>query len=164
SKLPKEVRTRASLELVGSGPLEASFKERVRRLGLESKVHFHGYVAFGSGLERLYDGATLFILPSNTEGFPQVILEAMAAGIPVIATAVGGIPFLVRNGVNGLLIPPRNADALASAIMRLLSAPHLYQRLSSEGIKLVRQHTLEVERDRMLELIRPYLALKGKRT
>lgn len=146
------------LELVGSGLIEAELRERVRAMGLEDRVRFRGYVPFGEQLESLYEQSTAFVLPSNeSEGFPQVILEAMAAGLPVVSTAVAGIPFVIKDGVSGLLVPPRNPKALADAILRAVSDPHLYTRLSAAGLELAHQYTLEAQRDRMLGLIAPYL-------
>jgi glycosyltransferase involved in cell wall biosynthesis len=73
------------------------------------------------------------VLPSLTEGLSNVVLESMAAGVAVVATAVGGTPELVTDGVNGLLVPPRNAPALAEAMGRLLADPVLAARLGAEA-------------------------------
>jgi glycosyltransferase involved in cell wall biosynthesis len=73
--------------------------------------------------------ADVFVLSSRSEGLPMAILEAMAAGLPVVATAVGGIPELVADGETGLLVPPGDADALAEALRRLVADPELRRRL-----------------------------------
>jgi glycosyltransferase involved in cell wall biosynthesis len=153
-----------SLHLVGDGSAAGGFKERVRQMGLESSVQFHAYVPFGPQLRALYERATVFVLPSNeSEGFPKVIMEAMATGLPVVATAGAGIPFLVKDGVHALLVPPRDPSALAEAVERVLSDEDLYHRLSVAGLDLARQHTLEAQREKMLERIVPYLAARWKR-
>jgi glycosyltransferase involved in cell wall biosynthesis len=92
-----------------------------------------------------------------------VILEAMSAALPVVATSVGGVPALVEDGVSGLLVPPRDPSALAEAVERVLSDEGLYHRLSVAGLDLARHHTLEAGRDKMLERIVPYLAARRKR-
>ena len=153
-----------SLQLIGDGSIGGSLREHARQAGVESSVHFHGYVPFGPQLRALYERATVFVLPSNeSEGFPKVIMEAMAAGVPVVATAVAGIPFLVKDGVHALLVPPRDPSALAEAVERVLSDEELYHRLSMAGLTLARQHTLEIQREKMLERIVPYLAARRKR-
>jgi len=153
-----------SLHLVGSGSMEGGIRQQVKRAGLESSVQLHGYVPFGPQLRALYETATVFVLPSNeSEGFPRVIMEAMAAGVPVVATAVAGIPFLVEDHRHALLVPPRDPRALAGAVQQVLSDASLYHRISSAGLDLARQYTLEAGRDKMLERIVPYLAARRKR-
>lgn len=142
------------LDLVGSGLIEDQLRVRTRQMGLDHTVKFHGYVRFGQDLDELYDVATLFVLPSNeSEGFPQVILEALGRGLPMVATAVAGIPFVLKNEVSALLIPPRDSLALANTVERVLNDPSLYAMLSARGLEVAREHTLEAERDRMVELI-----------
>ena len=88
---------------------------------------------------------------------PEVIIEAMASGLPVIAPAVGGIPGAIQGGVQALLVPPGKSEALSSALTKVFEDATVYHTLSSEGLKLARNHSLEIERDRMLEIITPYL-------
>ncbi|MDR2720219.1 MAG: glycosyltransferase family 4 protein [Nitrososphaerota archaeon] len=80
----------------------------------------------------------IFVLPSISEGFPVVLLEAMACGKPIVATKVGGIPEILTDGYNGLLVEPRNADELASSIIKLLSDPELLKTLSNGAIKTIK--------------------------
>ena len=108
------------LVFVGSGPLEAAAQQVCRDLGLGERVEFLG--TRGDVAEILAD-AQLFVLATRWEGFPRSILEAMRAGLPVVASAVGGVHEAVAEGVSGLMVPPRDADALGGALRALLCDP-----------------------------------------
>jgi len=116
SKVRKEF-PKVKLLLTGEGEEENNLKKLVKSLDLTNKVIFAG---LSSDIEEILPIAELFILPSLWEGFPNALLEAMAAGKPVVATQVGGIPEIVVHGETGVLIPPRDTDALAIAIIDLL--------------------------------------------
>jgi glycosyltransferase involved in cell wall biosynthesis len=88
------------------------------------------------------------------EGFPQVINEALAAGLPVIASAVGGIPAYLQHGETGLLVPPGNSSALSAAINTILQDSALHQRLARQGQSLMRSNTLEANRDRIVSIVK----------
>lgn len=143
-----------SLDIIGVGPLEEELRAQVVRDGLAEQVIFHGYVPFGEALLAHYQAATALVLPSLSEGFPQVINEALTAGLPVIASAVGGIPAFLKQRESGLLVPPADVGALASAIEELLSTPCLRQQLRQNGQALMRHNTLDANRDRMMEIIK----------
>lgn len=113
-----EVRPEAQLFIVGTGPLEGRLKDYCRRLELEDRVQFVGYESNVFEALREFD---LFVLSSRTEGCPIVILEAMAMGLPVVATDVGGNPELVEQGKTGILVPPNDSSEMASALIELLS-------------------------------------------
>jgi glycosyltransferase involved in cell wall biosynthesis len=119
----------ADLVLAGDGPESTSLVDQVARSGLSHRVRFVGRTDRATTVE-LFASAKLFVLPSRHEPFGIVILEAMAAGAPVVASAVGGVPEFVQDGVNGVLAPPGNANALASAIRRVWSTPDLAYRLT----------------------------------
>jgi glycosyltransferase involved in cell wall biosynthesis len=106
------------LLILGEGEEEKSLKKLAHSLELNEKVLFLG---LRSDVDRLLQCSELFVLSSRWEGFPNVLLEAMAAGKPVVATAVGGVRELVVDEVTGIFVPPRDATALADAIMLLLS-------------------------------------------
>ncbi|MCZ6688654.1 MAG: glycosyltransferase [Planctomycetota bacterium] len=125
----------ARLILVGSGPLEAELRERVANAGLREKVQFLGT---RTDVPSLLPGFDLLVLPSLTEGFGRVLIEAMAAGVPVIASAVGGVPEVVSDGWSGLLVRPRSPDDLHGAILRLLSDPGEAERLATNALRDVR--------------------------
>ena len=116
-------------------------------------------VGFQDEVAPLLAAMDLFILPSQTEGLPITILEAMAAGRPVIATAVGGIPEVVRDGETGILIHSRDPEELAGAAIRLLDAPRLARAMGEEGRKRVEAlFTMESEAERTSMLYRQVLA------
>jgi len=110
------------LWIVGDGPARPELESLARRVFPAAR--FHGDQR-GPALEELFDQADLFVLPSRSESFPNALLEAMAAGLPAVASAVGGVLELVDHGRTGLLVPPGDAGALAGALSRLLTEPAL---------------------------------------
>ena len=108
----------ARLVIAGDGPEARSLQRNAVALGLGSRVSFLGPV-FGDAKVRLLGMADVAVLPSYSEGLPYALLEAMAAGIPVLATPVGAIPDVVSDGTHGRLVPPRDASAIAAAITEL---------------------------------------------
>jgi glycosyltransferase involved in cell wall biosynthesis len=141
------------LDLVGSGPEEGTLKEQARDLGLKDRVKFHGYVPFGPRLLSFYSKASALVVPSLSEGFPQVICEALLLGLPAIATAVGGIPAVLKHDETALLVPPGSPEALANAVQQLLGSPEMWQKMSRNGREQMRGFTLEAQRDQMLGTI-----------
>lgn len=117
-------RRRPSSELivVGDGPMLQALRDRARECGVEERVTFRGRLTH-SQLPGEMQAATMLTLPSYSEGTPRVVMEAMAAGIPVVASRVGGIPDMVDDGVTGYLVPPGDRHALAAAIERVLADP-----------------------------------------
>jgi glycosyltransferase involved in cell wall biosynthesis len=116
--------------LAGDGPLRADLEAEARDLGVAGRCVFLGQRA---DVPALLAAADLFVLPSLYEGLPVSVLEAMAAQRPIVATAIGGTDEAVTNEVTGLLVPPRDAAALASAIRRMRADPALARRLASGG-------------------------------
>lgn len=106
------------LVIAGSGPLEAQLRQSAGNMGLEGTVSFAGPV-FGDAKLRLLAQSDLFLLPSYSEGLPYAMMEAMAAGVPVVVTRVGAIPDVVSEGVHGLFAEVRDASSIALAILRL---------------------------------------------
>jgi len=124
------------LDVVGDDSSHPRYATRVRRsiavAGLEKRVRLHGRVGRES-IARFYSEADVFVLPSSYEPFGIVFAEAMSFGLPIIAADAGGIPELVEHEDNGLLVPPNDAIALASAIDRLASSADLQERLGARS-------------------------------
>ncbi len=149
------------LDIVGTGQTEPILRAQAERLGLSPRVTFHGYVPYGPALFDLYRRAGALVLPSVTEGFPQVINEALSLGLPVVATRVGGIPSFLEHEVTALLIPPRDIPALARAVQRIITDEALRHRLSRNGRALMDDNTLEANRARVLESLHDEIRLRS---
>jgi glycosyltransferase involved in cell wall biosynthesis len=124
------------LTIVGTGPLEQELKACASRLGMAEHIHFTGYLPNSFEALKQFD---LFVLPSRTEGCPIVILEAMAVGLPVVATRIGGNPELVSDGESGLLVPANDPAAMADAIVKILSEESLAKQMGEKA----REHALD---------------------
>jgi 2-deoxystreptamine N-acetyl-D-glucosaminyltransferase/2-deoxystreptamine glucosyltransferase len=125
------VREPACLLIVGDGPERRATEHRVRGSGpLAGRVHFAGFLPH-SRIPAVLRHVDLLVLATRYEDLPSVLVEGMAAGLPVVASRVGGIPALVEHEVNGLLVPPGDAAALAAAITRMLTEPGTAARLSA---------------------------------
>lgn len=133
---------KATLFIVGTGSLEASLKDIARQLSLEESVHFLGLRADIPDLLNIADG---FVLSSIWEGMPMVLLEAHASGLPIVATDVGGNRDVVKDGITGFLVPPKDPEALASAMYRLMVLPKdLRHKMGLAGRTLVeKEYSLE---------------------
>ncbi|HMH50447.1 MAG TPA: glycosyltransferase [Candidatus Acidoferrum sp.] len=127
----------ARLHIAGDGPDRASLTRLASRLGIGDCVVWHGHV---EDVASIYRQSTLLIIPSRSEGLPNVALEAMAAGVPVVATDVGGLGELITSGQTGVLIPPEDPSALARAIRQLLDRADERRRLASAA------HAYAIER------------------
>lgn len=124
------------LTLKGEGPLEQSVRDEVASLGLSSVVTFQGKTDYAD-VPKDYRQADIFITTSLSDGTPVSVLEAMASGLPCIATSVGGIPEWVENGKTGLLVPPGSPEAVAEAILLLAADPSLRSSLGSAARNVV---------------------------
>jgi glycosyltransferase involved in cell wall biosynthesis len=148
------------LHVVGDGPERAKLQARAVGLGLGARAVFHGFVA-REELERRLTTCDAFVLPAvvdakgDTEGLGVVLLEAMAHARPVIASAAGGIVDIVRDGRNGVLVPPGDAAALAGAIQRMMDDPARARALGLQGRQDAAEgFSWEVIADRLAELYR----------
>lgn len=121
---------RLHVALIGDGPERDRLAERVRCLHLHERVHLVGH---SDTVGDYLTAADLVVLPSRSEGIPNVALEAMALGRPLVATAVGGTPEVVPDGIAGLLVPPEDPAALAQAMRRVLGEPGVADRLGARG-------------------------------
>lgn len=125
--------------LVGDGELEGQLKRAVRELGLRN-VRFHGR-ADGAELYELYRSADIFVLPSEREGMPLVLLEALAMGLPIVATDIPGNRDVVAHGENGLLVPLGDPLALRRALLSMTSDPTAYGRMSDASRRLADKYS-----------------------
>ena len=148
----------ALLVIAGSGPLEASCKALVKELHLEHRVRFLGPKPH-TQLRSIYASADFFAAPSVTakggdvEGFGLVILEAMASGLPVIASQSGGITDIIRDGENGLLAQERNEKQLAALINRLISQPRLARKLSQASLETAARFDYHIIAEKYRDMI-----------
>jgi glycosyltransferase involved in cell wall biosynthesis len=149
------------LIIAGDGPSRAELERAVADRGLGGVVEFLGDVPNGEPLWEVYRRGHVFLHVSLTEGLPQVLVEAQAAGLPIVATAVGGVPVALEHGRTGLLIPPRDAGAAISALERLRVDTALRERLIRAGHDAVQQVTLERQLDRVAEFLRAEIVLSG---
>lgn len=139
-------RKHVQFVLVGEGPLKEEVRAYAKDLGLAGNTLFYG-TKTGEELYNAFRTFSVFVLSSPDEGFPNVILEAMALGIPVIASSVGGIPEVVEEGINGYLFTPKRADLLAEKILYLLAHPEIAAAMGRKGLEKV--HT-QFEMHRMV--------------
>ena len=124
------------LLLFGQGPEEARLRAQVEALALSDRVSFAG---FRTDLPKILPCLDLLVHPALMEGLGISLLQAAGAGVPIVAVAAGGMPEIVRDGVNGLLVPPADSQVLAAAIKRLLAEPELRHRFGAAGRELVQQ-------------------------
>lgn len=143
---------RAVLRVVGTGPERGRLEDRARSLGISNRVAFLGHVPFDS-LTAEYRRAAVFCLPSRQEGFGIVFLEAMAAGLPIVAARAAAVPELVRDGECGILVPVSDAPALAAALGGLLDDPGERHRLGEAGRRRVLEYDAPVVAGRFLAAI-----------
>ena len=149
---------RFELDVVGGdahgGKYMRRLQEKVSYLGLGDVVRFHGHVAFGQAIMNFYRNSDVFVLPSFSEGRPKVIYEAMITGMSIIATKTGGIPEVIENGVNGLLVEPGDVDGLAALLKRACEDRDMIQRLSEMAVRRAPEFTAEKSAEHAAEMIR----------
>jgi glycosyltransferase involved in cell wall biosynthesis len=135
--------------MVGDGPERERLAQLASRLGIEKQITFAG---FQRDTQPYYAMATVVAVPSHSEGSPNVVLEAMAAGLPIAANSVGGVPEILEENVTGLMVPPRNPEAMAKAILRILSDAELRLRLGAAArARAESSHTPEAYRRALVE-------------
>jgi glycosyltransferase involved in cell wall biosynthesis len=142
---------RLQLTVAGDGPAAAAARKRVEELGVGDRVEFVGRLDRAEVADA-YANADVFVLPTYWEGFPTVLSEAMAAGLPIVTTPTRGIKDHLVDGVNALFVPQRDAGAVARALEQLIDEPELGRRMSEAN----RRQVLEFAPDRV---VGAYLAL-----
>ncbi len=143
----------AQLTVAGTGPELAPLQVLVSELGIQSHVRFAGRQDRQQIADALRASA-VSINPSRVDNMPNSVLEALASGVPVVSTNVGGVPFIVRDGETALLVPPADPAAMAEAIMRVLDEPALADRLSSAGRREAQRYAWPQVAPRLAELYR----------
>lgn len=123
----------SKLIIVGDGPERRRLEAAADADGIRERVIFTGQMG---EVQLFYAAADVFVLPSHSEGSPNVLLEAMAANLPIVATAVGGVPEIVENNETALLVPVNDPDAMAAALVRILSDQNLAERLTTNSAAL----------------------------
>jgi len=149
----------AVLCMVGDGPDRERLEQRAHDLGIARSTYFVGYQEEVAGYYRLFDA---FLLPSVNEGTPVVAIEALAAGRPVVATRVGGVPDVVRDGEDGFLVELGDLDAIAERLARLAADPELRRRMGAAGReRVLPRYSVERLIDDVDGLYRRLLEQKG---
>jgi glycosyltransferase involved in cell wall biosynthesis len=157
-----DVREKLRFTIVGQGACLQSLRDLARQKGLEQIFQFTG---FRSDIPELMKTFDIFVLPSLSEGLSSAILEAMACSLPIIASNVGGIPELVRHGVNGLLVAPADSAALTEAIQQLASDPEERLRVGQVNRKQVEEkYTMKQKISKTEELCASLLGHNRKAT
>ena len=139
-KLVLQTRPKAMLTVIGGGD-QSGYKELCERLQIVGNVEFLGFQS-ADQIARHHRESQVFVLPSGNENSPNTLAEAMVSGMPVIATAVGGIPSMVKDGETGLLFPPRDSAHLAKVIVQLLEHPEERARLGRNALQVARERHL----------------------
>jgi len=134
------IRMDASVCIVGDGPLYDTVENKIAKRGLSDRVFLTGY---RDDVPRVLAASDVLVLPSYREGTPRVITEAMASGLPVVATDIAGIPEQVEDGESGYLIPTGDAAALAGRLNKLLADSQLRDRLGERGYERSEQFSVE---------------------
>lgn len=163
-RLLRERGVALECRLVGDGPLLSTIEKQIKRVGLSREVRLLGGSTYQEVIQELRR-ADVVVSPAvptangKREGIPNVLKEAMACGVPVVASAVGGIPELVENGETGILVAPRDAVLLADTLKRLSDDPALRSRLGRSGrVKVVREFNLKVSTAKRAKLFVGYPA------
>ena len=139
------------LTIVGDGPHFGRLKRLAERLDIADRVTFAGRLKRAAVIDE-FKNSQLFVLPTLWEGQGIVFLEAMASGLPIVATRIPGVNGMLEDGINALLVPPRDSRALADAIQRLVSCEDLRFKLASEGLKRVKLFDWNQLVDRIISL------------
>jgi len=149
---------KSRLVIAGEGPLRDGLMQKINELSLGNQVTLTGFLS-QDDLRKIYNQSHIFIHPSelaadsNQEGVPNSMLEAMASGLPVVATRHGGIPEAVREGVDGILVPERDETALYEALLQLARQPDLWRQLGKQASQSVAQNFEQQQQIKNLEAV-----------
>jgi glycosyltransferase involved in cell wall biosynthesis len=138
-QIAAEHAPRLRVVAVGQGPLESQIRAEHQRLGLGDRFRFLGY---RDDALRVLAACDIFTLASHYEGYPVALMEALAVGLPVVATEVGGVPDAVRQGVEGIVVPPGRPELLAAALAELANDPELRRELAGAALRRGREYDI----------------------
>lgn len=148
------------LAVAGTGPLAAAVQRRATELGVADSIELLGYL-HGSALRERYRSSHAFLHVSLTEGLPQVLHEAQAAGLPIVATHVGGVANALGQGAFGLLVPPNDAEAAVDAVERLRTDVEARRALIAGGLEHAARETIDRQHDRLEFFLRAEIRRAG---
>jgi L-malate glycosyltransferase len=152
----------ARLVMAGTDKGLASVTEQMaRELGLENSIEFPGFLDHRAKIEA-FANADIFVNTTRIDNMPVAVVEACAMGLPVVATNVGGLPYLLKDGVNGFLVPDGDASSMADAIVRLLSEPELVRSFSENGRKLAEKSSWLLVKKQWASLFTEVLAVSRR--
>jgi len=155
--LIRESMPDVGLTVAGSGPERTVLEALCRELRIEESVHFCG-ARDRDEMAALYRSAAVVINPSRVDNMPNSVLEAMASGVPVVSTNVGGVPFILRENITGLLVPAGSPEAMAAAVLRVLGDAQLAVRLTAAATLDVQQYAWPRVRQRWADVYAAALA------
>lgn len=135
-------------------------KKEAQKLNISDKVIFHGQKRIGEDLNKVYRSCDIYIIASSTEGFPRGIWDAMANGLPVIASTVGSVPFYLEHKKDAVLIPPENLKGIIEALKLIIENKKLRKRLIKNGYILAGNNTLETQGFKMINALNQYIKTK----
>jgi colanic acid/amylovoran biosynthesis glycosyltransferase len=159
---------KSRLVIAGEGPLRDGLMQKINELSLGNQVTLTGFLS-QDDLRKIYNQSHIFIHPSelaadsNQEGVPNSMLEAMASGLPVVATRHGGIPEAVREGVDGILVPERDETALYEALLQLVRQPDLWRQLGKQASQSIAQNFEQQQQIKNLEAVYAEAIEAGRR-
>lgn len=143
----------ACLTIAGTGPERAALEALAQQLGVAGQVRFAGRLE-REAMAALMRECAVALNPSRVDNTPNSVLEAWASGVPVVSTNVGGVPFIAEHGVTALLVPPQDPEAMANAVLQVLTDPSLARQLSVNGLVEVQRYTWERVAPRLAEVYR----------
>jgi len=130
------------LTLVGDGYYRKSLEKMIKKLEIEKAVTFTGKIP-NTEIPKYLSNSDVFVLPSLSEGFPNVVLEAMAAGLPIVASNIGGLSELIKNNENGYLVETKNPEQLADGLLKILQNPEIKTKMSQNNLKKAKNYSWE---------------------
>jgi glycosyltransferase involved in cell wall biosynthesis len=146
----RRARPDARLTVAGSGPKLGELQKLCAELQVTDAVRFTGRLE-NDDIAELYRDADILLNPSLADNMPISLLEAMASGVPIVSTNVGGIPYLVEHGKSAMLVPPRHPDEMAVCSLRILEDPLLGERLRTAGLEVARRYIWPVVRGQLFD-------------